>query len=89
MINKEQLITDIYKILLLYEDVTDENSVVQKQDYLAYLDRLYVYWVGMDCREVYNIVKGLRVLGLEVEHQVVKSMVFHVIDVIHKMEVGE
>lgn len=87
--DKQKLIADIYKILLLYEDVIDENSVIKGPDYLGYLDRMYVYWVGVDCREIYNIIKGLRVLGLNVEHQTVKSMVFHVIDVIQKMEVGE
>ena len=82
--NKKELIAQIYKILLLYEDVLDKNSTVQEQDYLAYLDRLYIYWVGADCEDVYNIIKGLRTLGLNVEHQTVKSMVFHVISIMEK-----
>lgn len=86
---KQELISQIYKILLLYEDVLDINSTVKPQDYLAYLDRLYVYWLGVGRDDVFNIIRGLRMLELNAEHQTVKQMVFHVIDVVQKMEVGD
>lgn len=80
--DQKQAIAQIYKILLLYEDVEKSNLAVN--DYLSYLDRCYIYWVGVGNSNIYNIIKGLQTLGMEVEHQSVKSMVFHIIDVIQK-----
>lgn len=78
--DKEKIISQIYKILLLYEDVIDKKIALQ--DYLSYLDRMYVYWVGADRKDIYNVIKGLRVLEENVEHQTVKSMVFHLIHIV-------
>ena len=81
---KKELISQVYKILLLYEDAIDINSSVCENDYLGYLDRIYVCWVGIGNKEVYYIIKGLKSLGLEAEHQTVRSMVFHIINIIEK-----
>lgn len=81
---KKEQISQIYKILLLYEDIFDESSVVKLKDYLNYLDRIYIYWVGTGNSEIFNIIKGLKLLSLEVEHDTVKSMVFHIINLIEK-----
>lgn len=81
---KKEQISQIYKILLLYEDIFDESSVVELKDYLNYLDRIYIYWVGTGNSEIFNIIKGLKLLSLEVEHDTVKSMVFHIINLIEK-----
>ena len=75
-------IASIYKILILYENLNNEDLTIDS--YLNYIDRLYVYWVGVGDKEIYEILKGLWVLGLNAGHKRVKSMVFHMIDVIEK-----
>lgn len=75
-------IASIYKILILYENLSNEDITIDS--YLNYIDRLYVYWVGVGDKEIYEILKGLWILGLNAGHKRVKSMVFHMIDVIEK-----
>jgi len=81
IMNKKD-IASIYKILILYENLSNEDITIDS--YLNYIDRLYVYWVGVGDKEIYEILKGLWVLGLNAGHKRVKSMVFHMIDVIEK-----
>lgn len=78
---KEKDISSIYKILILYENIDNDLKV---DSYLNYIDRLYVYWVGVGEKEIYEILKGLWVLGKDAGHRRVKSMVFHMIDIIEK-----
>lgn len=82
--SKENIISPIYKILLLYEGIEDINSSVTKEDYLAYLDRLYVRYVGKDEQEIAQTLRGLYLLGVEASHQTVKRAVFHMIDLAEK-----
>lgn len=82
--DKTEVISQIFKILLLYEDVYNDNNSITEKDYIGYLDRLYVYWLGVGSSEIYNIIKGLRILGIEADHKIVKSMVFHTINLIEK-----
>jgi hypothetical protein len=84
VMNKKEAISQIFKILLLYEDVYSKDNNVTENDYIGYLDRLYVYWLGVGSSEIYNIVKGLRILGAEADHKTVRSMVFHTINLIEK-----
>ena len=81
---KEKDISSIYKILILYENINDSEGNINS--YLNYIDRLYVYWVGVGAKEIYEILKGLWTLGVEAGHRRVKSMVFHMIDIIEKRE---
>lgn len=75
-------IASIYKVLILYENLNNEDITIDS--YLNYIDRLYVYWVGVGDKEIYEILKGLWILGANAGHKRVKSMVFHMIDVIGK-----
>lgn len=75
-------IASIYKVLILYENLNNEDITIDS--YLNYIDRLYVYWVGVGDKEIYEILKGLWILGENAGHKRVKSMVFHMIDVIEK-----
>lgn len=75
-------IASIYKILVLYEKIDDSEESINS--YLNYIDRLYVYWVGVGKEEIYEILKGLWKLRKEATHKTVKSMVFHMIDIIKK-----
>lgn len=80
----EKDISSIYKILILYENIENKENLVDIDSYLNYIDRLYVYWVGVGEQEIYTILKGLWLLGTNVTHKRVKSMVFHMIDIIKK-----
>ena len=80
----EKEISSIYKILVLYEEIEKNESLDNVDSYLNYLDRLYVYWLGIGDKEIYEIIKGLWVLGKNAGHKRVKSMVFHLIDIIKK-----
>lgn len=79
-------INDIYKILLLFEDVHNDYSCVTAQDYLRYLDRLYIYWLGVGRSDIFYLIKGLKSLGTETSHQTIKSTVWHIIELIKKGE---
>ena len=81
--NKNKEISALYKILVLYEEFI-ENKSPNIDSYLNYIDRLYVYWIGVGDKEIYEILKGLWVLGANAGHKRVKSMVFHIIDLINK-----
>lgn len=80
--NKE--ISAIYKILVLYEELMNNKSPINIDSYLNYIDRLYVYWFGIGEEEIYGILKGLWKLGINAGHKRVKSLVFHIIDIINK-----
>lgn len=80
----EKEISSIYKILVLYEEIEKNESLDNIDSYLNYLDRLYVYWLGIGDKEIYEIIKGLWILGENAGHKRVKSMVFHLIDIIKK-----
>jgi hypothetical protein len=82
--DKEREISSIYKILILYEEVEKNKCIEKLNSYLNYLDRLYVYWLGNGKKEIYEIIRGLWALGINAGHKRVKSMVFHMIDIIKK-----
>lgn len=74
----------IFKILYIYEDAINENKEVSEHDYLTYLDRLYIKYLGKDNEEIYATLKGLHKLGIKASHKSVKSVVFHLIDLLEK-----
>lgn len=80
----KNLISPIYKILLLYEDVNNPNETVTEAEYLKYLERLYIRYLGYGNREIYETIKGLSTLGTSISHAMLKSSVFHLIDLIEK-----
>lgn len=84
--SKTQQISQLYKILLLYEDIINNKPNISKEDYIKYLDRLYIYWIGVGNNEIFNIIHGLKILELNTNHQTVKSMVFHMINLISRGE---
>ena len=50
---KFQDINAIYKILGLYEDISDEDSPVDLDSYMTYLDKLYIQWLGSGVSKIY------------------------------------
>lgn len=82
--NKKELIKNLYKILLLYEDMTNNNDWVTEKDYIQYLSNLYVYLIGLNDDKLCCYIKGLRDLAGNVTHHTVKSIVFSLIDYVEK-----
>ena len=80
----KNIIKPLYMILLLYEDINKEESNVKVDDYLSYLDRISIEYLGMGKDKVYYSLQGLKTLGLEVPHKVLKSVVFHLINEVKK-----
>lgn len=83
--NIEKEINNLYKILALYEELGKENSVINLDSYLNYIDKLYVRWIGINNSNIYNSLKGLWILGESAGHKRVKSTVF---DMISQVERG-
>ena len=52
---KKELISQIFKILLLYEDAIAQQDGMTKENYIGYLDRLYVFWLGVGNSRLYVI----------------------------------
>ena len=68
----------LYKILLLYEDVLEPASNVTEDDYLTYLDRIAMYYLGSAQMEIYRYIRGLRSAGVNLDKSTVKTIVFHI-----------
>lgn len=81
-VNKE--INSLYKILVLYEDLENDNNLITIESYLNYIDRLYIKWLGVGNSDIYDTLKGLWTLGKEAGHKRVKSMVFYMIGLVER-----
>lgn len=87
MDNKKQ-IASIYKILLIYEDAVDVDNSTVESEYLAYLARLYIWASGLGNTEIATTIKGLETVGMKISHKTIKSVVFHLIDLLEKGDVA-
>ena len=85
---KFQDINAIYKILGLYEDISEADSPVGLDSYMTYLAKLYLQWLGSGVSKIYNSKKGLYILGGEATHKQVKSTVIGIIEMLNKLEEG-
>ncbi len=83
---RKKIISAIYKILLLFEDVADSKTRITEQDYLKYLERLSIRFTGREDEEIVDIINGLIKLGTNLSKQSVKSVVFHMINIIEKRD---
>lgn len=81
--DKKEAIKLIYKILLLYEDVINKDSVVTEEDYESYLERIYVRFLGKT-PEISETIYGLKTVGFKLTQPKIKSIVFHLISLIEK-----
>lgn len=70
----KKIIQQLYKSLLLYEDVIE--GTLSEENYQRYLDRLAVYWLGRGDEDFYAQLQGLKILGGKAEKQTVKSCIF-------------
>lgn len=78
--SKNKRIDGIYKILPLYEDAV--KNVCPFDDYLAYLSRVYIRYIGYGNQEITESIKGLIELKNAVEHDEVHRVVFHIISLL-------
>lgn len=87
---KSKLINKCFAILGIYEDCDNNKSYMP---YLTYLDRVKIEFIGFNDNvnnihlvSIVNILTGMQ----DVErlcHKDVKSLVFHIISIVQKMEV--
>lgn len=82
ILEKKKLIDELYNILVQYEKVFTREITLDA--YLAYLDGLYVWYLGDGNAKIYNTIKGLSVLGVEASHDTVKRAVFKMIAILEK-----
>lgn len=71
----EDKIKPLYHILLLFEAC--ERKEISEADYLAYLNRISVQYLGMGEYEIYHSILGLKELGCQASHKSVKSICLH------------
>ena len=80
--DKKQRIDKIFNILVQFEKIQDIGSGVTEETYQNYLDRLSVWYLGYGNEEAYCGLHGLYQAGANPEHETVKRMVFHKIDIL-------
>lgn len=68
----------LFVILLLFEDMI--KNQITESDYIGYLNRISVEYLGKNEMEIYNYIVGLSKLGSNIEQQQVKSIVFHLLE---------
>lgn len=86
MYKRNPAVNKIWKILKVAENVQDPKHPATKYDFEVYLQRLCVQYKGAEDTELYELVNGLRLMSIEGElsHNLVRSIVFHCIDIITK-----
>lgn len=87
---KSKLINKCFAILGIYEDCEKYNVFTS---YISYIDRIKFELVGLHKNMEYiqlisiiNILTGMQEID-SINHKQVKSLVFHIISTIQKMEV--
>lgn len=72
--DKQDKIHALYKVLLLYEDLTSAEPSIDEADYTTYCERLSVRFRAVDA-ETADTLAGLSKMGLELTHPIVRSCV--------------
>ena len=81
---KKERIDGIFNILVQFEKIGEAEGQVTSETYSNYLDRLTVWYMGYGNDEIVYGIKGLHELGAEANHDTVRRMVFHLIDILDK-----
>lgn len=82
--SKNKRIDGIYKILPLFEDMSVSHDENMLNDYLAYLSRMYIRYLGYGNNEISELIKGLMFLKDEATQKEVHRVVFHIISLLEK-----
>ena len=81
---KKERIDRIYEILIQFEKLQGQEDNVTEASYRNYIDRLVTWYIGYGNEEIEYALKGLYKLGAQAEHDTVRRMVFHIINIIDK-----
>ena len=73
-------ISRLWLVLVNYEKA--RLNVISEEDYLKYIERISIYFKGAEEEEIYLSLRGLKSLGLEIKHEVIRSVIFHMIDLV-------
>lgn len=87
---KDKLVNKCFAILGIYEDCEKKTIF---EPYITYIDRIKIELIGLynninnvQLISVINILAGMQEVN-NITHKKVKSLVFHIISTIQKMEV--
>lgn len=81
---KSKKIKEIYEILLQYERLLNKEANITEESYRNYIDRLAVWYLGVENEEIGYYLKGLYNLGIKAQHSTVRRIVFHIIEILNK-----
>lgn len=81
---KKERIDRIYEILIQFEKLQNKETNVTEVSYRNYIDRLVTWYIGYGNEEIEYALKGLYKLGAQAEHDTVRRIVFHIIDILDK-----
>ena len=81
---KKERIDRIYEILIQFEKLQSQETNVTEASYRNYIDRLVTWYIGYGNEEIEYALKGLYKLGIHAEHDTVRRIVFHIIDILDK-----
>ena len=81
---KKERIDRIYEILIQFEKLQNKETNVTEVSYRNYIDRLVTWYIGYGNEEIEYALKGLYKLGAQAEHNTVRRIVFHIIDILDK-----
>ena len=82
--NKKYQIDRVYEILIQFEKLQNQENNVTEISYKNYIDRLVTWYIGYGNEEIEYALKGLYKLGAQAEHDTVRRIVFHIINIIDK-----
>ena len=82
--DKQDKIHALYKVLLLFEDLTSLEPTIKEADYTVYCERLSVRFRAVD-DEIADILAGLSKMGLELTHPIIRSCVLRMTNKIERM----
>lgn len=81
---KQEQIHALYKVLLLFEDLTTDEPSIEEADYTIYCKRLSVRFRTVN-GEIADTLAGLGKMGLKLTHSVVRSCVLRMTNQIERM----
>lgn len=83
-VTKKKRIDSIFYILVQFEQMMDDNTDVTEETYRNYLDRINVWYLGRGNEDIGYAIEGLKKMGKTANHDTVKRMVFHIINILNK-----
>ena len=82
--DKQDKIHALYKVLLLFEDLTSLEPTIEEADYTAYCERLSVRFRAVD-GEIADTLAGLSKMWLVLTHPIIRSCVLRMTNKIKRI----